>query len=86
MRRILCSLTILIVTAAIAPVASGQTNARSASTKPAPKEMPPIIVKGTPPAPQAIYVLEKSRTTAQALELKKSFVPRIVGSVDRALF
>ena len=48
--------------------------------------MPPIVVKGHPPGPGAVYVLERSNAKAQATALKKSFVPRIVSSVDRAPF
>ena len=79
MRKILCSLALLMITSA----AWAQT---AKPAKPAVREMPVTIVKGRPPGPGAFYVLERSNAKAQTTQLKKSFVPKIVGSVEQAPF
>ena len=50
------------------------------------KEMPVTVVKGRPPGPGAFYVLERSSAKGRTTALEKSFVPKIVGSVERAPF
>lgn len=50
------------------------------------EEMPTIIVKGRRHAPQAVYVLQRSPVSADGIKLKKSFVRRIVRSVDDPTF
>ena len=48
--------------------------------------MGPLEVKGKVQLPQAFYVLPRSSLNFEALELKESFVPKIVESVKKKPF
>jgi hypothetical protein len=76
-----------VVAASTISMSAGAVFAQAERPAPRPTEkMPTIVVKGRRHAPQAVYVLQRSRVTADGLELKKSFVPRIVRSVDDPTF
>ena len=45
-----------------------------------------IKVEGRIQKPQAFYILQRSNLNFEGLELKQSFVPKIVKSVDQAPF
>ena len=46
----------------------------------------PIKVEGTIQKPQAFYILQRSNLNFEGLELKNSFVPKIVESVQKPPF
>lgn len=43
-------------------------------------------IEGTIQKPQAFYILQRSNLNFEGLELKNSFVPKILKSVERAPF
>jgi hypothetical protein len=43
-------------------------------------------IEGTIQKPQAFYILQRSNLNFEGLELKNSFVPKIVKSVEQAPF
>lgn len=43
-------------------------------------------IEGTVQKPQAFYILQRSNLNFEGLELKNSFVPKIVQSVEQAPF
>ena len=43
-------------------------------------------IEGRIQKPQAFYILQRSNLNFEGLELKNSFVPKIIKSVDRAPF
>lgn len=43
-------------------------------------------IEGRIQKPQAFYILQRSNLNFQGLELKRSFIPKIVQSVDEAPF
>lgn len=45
-----------------------------------------ITIEGRIQKPQAFYILQRSNLNFEGLELKKSFVPKIIKSVDEAPF
>ena len=45
-----------------------------------------IRIEGTIQKPQAFYILQRSNLNFEGLELKNSFVPKIIKSVDQPPF
>ena len=45
-----------------------------------------LTVEGRIQKPQAFYILQRSNLNFEGLELKNSFVPKIIKSVDQAPF
>lgn len=77
-RHLLCALTLMGV-ASLSTTASAQARRkviRIAETK----------IEGRIQKPQAFYILQRSNLNFEGLELKNSFVPKIIKSVDQAPF
>jgi hypothetical protein len=45
-----------------------------------------FVVEGTVQKPQAFYILQRSNLNFEGLELKNSFVPKIIKSVEQPPF
>jgi hypothetical protein len=45
-----------------------------------------VTIEGRIQKPQAFYILQRSNLNFEGLELKNSFVPKIIKSVDQAPF
>jgi hypothetical protein len=84
--RFLGTLTVIALLSTSSGVALAQA-------KDAPKGRRPKVIKlgeqkieGTIQKPQAFYILQRSNLNFEGLELKNSFVPKIVKSVEQAPF
>lgn len=67
---------------------SSAAEAQDASKR-APKKVVRIAetrIEGRIQKPQAFYILQRSNLNFEGLELKNSFVPKIIKSVDKAPF
>lgn len=45
-----------------------------------------VVVEGRVQKPQAFYILQRSNLNFRSLELKQSFIPKILESVEKAPF
>ncbi len=59
-----------------------------AQSRPGPRviRLADITIEGRIQKPQAFYILQRSSLNFEGLELKKSFLPKIVESAERAPF
>ncbi len=75
---VLCGLSLLVA----APMAvSAQSNAKKKVIR-----LEAIKVEGRIQKPEAFYILQRSNLNFEALELKQSFIPKIVDSINENPF
>jgi hypothetical protein len=87
-RRAMTKMTIaaLAMTAAFA-VTFAAENTASAQRRPRKViRITQVTIEGRIQKPQAFYILQRSNLNFEGLELKNSFVPKIIKSVDQAPF
>jgi len=71
----------LLTTLALATTANAQSSGERKVIR-----LEAIKVEGRIQKPQAFYILQRSNLNFEGLELKQSFVPKIVDSVRKAPF
>lgn len=83
---VLTAMTLLGAALAASP-ASAQNPAPAAQRRPGRQiRIGEFKIEGQIQKPQAFYILQRSNLNFEGLELKNSFVPKIINSVDQAPF
>ncbi len=83
---VLAGVMLLGVALAASP-ASAQNPAPAAQRRPGRQiRIGEFKIEGQIQKPQAFYILQRSNLNFEGLELKNSFVPKIINSVDQAPF
>ncbi|MEK7704192.1 MAG: hypothetical protein AAB426_04480 [Myxococcota bacterium] len=72
---------VVLLVSAVAPRAWGQTNRARKVIR-----LEAIKVEGRIQKPQAFYILQRSNLNFEGLDLKQSFVPKILKSIDSEPF
>lgn len=76
------SLIILVLTGVLAPAGAAFAQASGKRVI----RLEAIKVEGRIQKPQAFYILQRSNLNFEGLQLKQSFLPKIIESIDEAPF
>ena len=79
-----CGLVFLVISVALLTTAHAQRKRKKRESRVI--TIDALVVEGKIQKPEAFYILQRSNLNVEALELKKSFIPLIVDSVEKDPF
>ncbi len=80
MRAVLASLIVVLTLALAVPAAAQGKKKKKSKPKAGVIELEETVIEGRVQKPEAFYILQRSNLNYDALEPKKSFIPKILES------